>query len=537
MKRGVFLFLVVVWATVVWGQIHLTTSDEITISGRTLDSGGFYITPESVRVVTYLDGAEVFDAWFNSGDGECAADNDMLVFTDAWGDIDGAGGDGLYELMAGFMHDDGDLYNWKTLWVYVGVDMADLATVAGDVVNIDAWDPHLDNDSLIIDISSLAAGVIKDILDTVRLIEGDVDDILDTLKNQDDWVAQQTGITAITDTANAILDTLQLWDDEMSLVTAMRDTIDATLDTLQNQDDWVSSFDVSSEFVIIQDTMETGDSVAVMPDFWSAEDSAGYQGAAAGLTKANIADTVWSHAGRTVIIEDTLTTGDSVGVMPDFWSAADSTAFQGDVSAVGDIEDTVNAILDTLQLQDDWIAQQTEVANFDGWDPHLDNDSLIIDMSELSARPAIGDTIQRAAAVPGNAMTLTTGERGSIEDSVYAQRAGYKADVSGLALATATTEILDSIKVYDDPGRFQADIQACLDSLNLQDNWVAKQIEIDSLGWRLGVKIGSKSYLNSAAGADTVWVCHGSDTLSFMIFYHPGGVTGDPPDTTEVEAP
>ena len=61
---------------------NLVPVDEITISGRTLDSSGFYITPDSVRIVLYLDGAELSDAWYNSTDAQAAALNDMLVFTD-----------------------------------------------------------------------------------------------------------------------------------------------------------------------------------------------------------------------------------------------------------------------------------------------------------------------------------------------------------------------------------------------------------------------------------------------------------------------
>ena len=120
------LLIVAIWAYSSWAQIHITTTDEITISGRTLDSSGFYTTPDSLRLVVYRDGVEEHDAWYNSADDQCAAINDMLVFTDAFGDIDDDAGDGLYEVMAGFFEDDGDLYHWKTLWVYLGVDMGDL---------------------------------------------------------------------------------------------------------------------------------------------------------------------------------------------------------------------------------------------------------------------------------------------------------------------------------------------------------------------------------------------------------------------------
>lgn len=139
MKKLGFLFLLLMLGAVASGQIFLTTSDEITMSGHTLDSSGFYVTADSMRIVTYLDGAEMFDAWFNTADAQCSGINGMLVFTDAFGDIDGAGGNGLYELKAGWFEDDGDLYNWKTLWVYiggqVGVDLADNAVDAGAIAD------------------------------------------------------------------------------------------------------------------------------------------------------------------------------------------------------------------------------------------------------------------------------------------------------------------------------------------------------------------------------------------------------------------
>lgn len=46
--------------------------------------------------------------------------------------------------------------------------------------------------------------------------------------------------------------------------------------------------------------------------------------------------------------------------------------------------DTLQAIIDTLQLYDGWVAQQTEVANLDGWNPITDNDSLVVDQSTLA---------------------------------------------------------------------------------------------------------------------------------------------------------
>jgi hypothetical protein len=169
-----------------WGQLYLTTTDEVTVSGRCLDSAGFYITPDSVRIVVYRDGIEEFDAWFDSSDAQCIMTNGMLIFTDVFGDIDNDAGDGLYEVMAGFFEDNGDLYYWKTFWAYIGVDMSDLAAIESkvdscldslqnmdnwvaqqtEVANIDGWNPITDNDSLIIDQSTLEDLTIDSVVRT-----------------------------------------------------------------------------------------------------------------------------------------------------------------------------------------------------------------------------------------------------------------------------------------------------------------------------------------------------------------------------------
>ena len=57
MKRLTVLAVVLTLLPVVaLSQIHMTTSDEITLSGSCHDSSGFYSTPDSLRVVVYHDG-------------------------------------------------------------------------------------------------------------------------------------------------------------------------------------------------------------------------------------------------------------------------------------------------------------------------------------------------------------------------------------------------------------------------------------------------------------------------------------------------
>jgi len=48
--------------------------------------------------------------------------------------------------------------------------------------------------------------------------------ILDTLQNQDNWVASSTVLGSVRDTVNGIIDSLQLWDDDIALIALIQDT-------------------------------------------------------------------------------------------------------------------------------------------------------------------------------------------------------------------------------------------------------------------------------------------------------------------------
>lgn len=71
------------------------------------------------------------------------------------------------------------------------------------------------------------------------------------------------------------------------------------------------------------------------------------------------------------------------------------------------IIDSLQAIIDTLQLLDNWVAREatiaSEVGNIDGWNPITDNDSLIIDKSALGYVTA-GDSVR----IDGSALAATT---------------------------------------------------------------------------------------------------------------------------------
>jgi len=93
---------------------RVKTTDYFQIAGAVIDTsaGGTDIAPDSVRILVYFDGTEVFDAWYNTGDAQCAAGagND-IVFFDQYGDIDADQGNGCYYVRAQFYAKDEELYH------------------------------------------------------------------------------------------------------------------------------------------------------------------------------------------------------------------------------------------------------------------------------------------------------------------------------------------------------------------------------------------------------------------------------------------
>ena len=182
MKRTIIIIWLLLCASAY--AVPMSPSEQITVSTQSIFNCGAYGEPDSVRIIVYRNGAEVFDDWFNSADDQAASLNGMLVFTDQFQDIDGAGGTGHYEVCAGAYDDDSTLYTWYARDVQIGL------------------------------------------LDTTNAIIGEARDILDTLQNQDDWIAKEA-------TVQIIDDSLDAWDDDIA-------EIKPILDTLQNQDDWIA---------------------------------------------------------------------------------------------------------------------------------------------------------------------------------------------------------------------------------------------------------------------------------------------------------
>ena len=152
----------------------VTEAEYVVISGNVSDTlGRTRLTPDSIRiVVTDSAGTELFDAWFESADAQAALNGDVLTFFDQWEDINGAASVGVFSIMATIASDgqnNVDLYsnyNYTLRGVTIGVEAtfnevllaSDTAqSILAEVVNIDAWNPITDNDSLVVDQSTLSA--------------------------------------------------------------------------------------------------------------------------------------------------------------------------------------------------------------------------------------------------------------------------------------------------------------------------------------------------------------------------------------------
>lgn len=117
----------------------LKPTDEITVWGQTIYNTGNTAVPDSIRVRTYRAGVERFDAWYNEGDAEADTAGAMLFFTDAFGDIDGAGGDGFYLVIVDAYDTDSTLYTSRSWTFTVGTDVgADIFAISGDSASADA---------------------------------------------------------------------------------------------------------------------------------------------------------------------------------------------------------------------------------------------------------------------------------------------------------------------------------------------------------------------------------------------------------------
>ncbi len=113
MKRNwkLLLLIALLSGAIAYGGA-ITPTTEVTFGPvQSVYQDGNTAVPDSMRVSVFRNSSQVFDDWFNSGDLDCSVWNThWLIFSDAFQDIDGAGGDGHYSVMVMAYDFDSTLY-------------------------------------------------------------------------------------------------------------------------------------------------------------------------------------------------------------------------------------------------------------------------------------------------------------------------------------------------------------------------------------------------------------------------------------------
>lgn len=122
--------LVVLMPVSVTAQVMMLPTDTITVAAAAIDTLGYDQTPDTAVVNVYKNGVLMFSNAFTVLNAQITIDGGMYIFTDAFEDIDGAGGDGFYVVKVRFIKVQG-LRNstmWQTLYVIVGRETRFIAT-------------------------------------------------------------------------------------------------------------------------------------------------------------------------------------------------------------------------------------------------------------------------------------------------------------------------------------------------------------------------------------------------------------------------
>lgn len=108
--------------------VDILVTDQITISTQTLQIGGTTEVPDSIYLTVLRNGASVSTGWYEAADAQATAVGNWLVFSDQFQDIDGAGGDGHYLVIAEAYDKDSTIYTPFFLHVEIGIDRFDYTT-------------------------------------------------------------------------------------------------------------------------------------------------------------------------------------------------------------------------------------------------------------------------------------------------------------------------------------------------------------------------------------------------------------------------
>lgn len=313
-----------------------------------------------------------------------------------------------------------------------------------EVINVDGWNPIIDNDSLIIDQST-----IEDLSLASRSKIGDtslgVDEVLAEVTNINGW-------SPIIDNDSLIIDQSTLED--MTI---------ATVTTITNQ--------VTADITAISGDASVPDTLEAWLD--------GY-----GNTQLTNREHLFTNLDEVIStrskIGDTAIGGDEIlaeVVNLNGWAPIlDNDSLIIDQSSLEDLSLASRVkIGDTSQGVDEVLA---EVENLNGWSPILDNDSLIIDQSSiedlaLASRSPIGDTSQGVDEVLAEVINIDAWNPITDNDSLIVDQS----TLEDLELASRIA-IGDTSQGVDE---IQIDVTEILDTLKSHDNWIARQGFVDSI--------------------------------------------------------
>lgn len=278
------------------------------------------------------------------------------------------------------------------------------------------------------------------------------------------------------DTLNAIIDSLQAWDDDIAEINNLVDSLYAVLDTVQEWDDDIAKIvNLVDSLNACLDTLQA----------WSIDIALLGDSLAGALSDAAIGDKAWVDATDRTLSAFSFLVSLAAG-QPTIIAESTYTKF-----TAGANEDEFKSTGDTNT--------QSYPTNFDD-----------LAITATTGRVTVGTNVDKDGySVSGTITTLD-----GLNDF----------DPANDKVTLTDSSAGDISLVANNPDSYKA-------------TGFMTSIEYDSLMMWLGYEIGAVSHSDYAAIQDTVWIRNGNDTLGKIIYYHPGGEAGDAPDSTKTEAP
>jgi hypothetical protein len=390
---------------------------------------------------------------------------------------------------------------------------------------------------------------IKAILDSIQLYDGR-------------WALASELVKAI-DSINAILDTIQLYDGRYALAAELTKVIDSLNVVIDSINAGVTAADLAATVIdtgIARGLAMEATVAAIDPPTTSEiydVIAALFQDSSAALRDSinvlhllsiaqrdsinAILDSLQLYDGRYALASELTKSIDSINAILDTLQLYDGRYALA--SELTKAVDSLNAILDTLQNNDNWAAKEaTSLALVDS----LTKQRKVIDSIQTELLKA-ADSIHIA-----NVSLVATRDSlhqirlradsilSIVLDSAKFGRQVWDNDIVALALRT----ILLPANGLDGDSSFTAlqaqmakvvdSLQAALDSLQLSDDHYRSLLaQIDTLGMYGINKLVSKSITAYHDDRDTVWYINGTDTMFYDVYYHVGGAEGNPPDSVK----